>query len=95
LNFAASLFSKVKDRLSELVDSASLTHEQITITKDGSPAAVLIGADEWNALQETLFWLSQDRNREEVATAREEIAAGNGLTEEQLRAEFGIPKRSA
>jgi PHD/YefM family antitoxin component YafN of YafNO toxin-antitoxin module len=46
-------------------------------------------------LQETLFWLSQDRNREEVATAREEIAAGKGLTEEQLRAEFGIPKRSA
>jgi PHD/YefM family antitoxin component YafN of YafNO toxin-antitoxin module len=56
---------------------------------------VLIGADEWDALQETLFWLGQDGNREAVATAREEIAAGKGLTEEQIRAEFGVPKRSA
>ena len=87
--------SKVKDRLNELVDSASQTHEQVTITKNGSPAAVLIGADEWDALQETLFWLSQDGNREAVATAREEIAAGEGLTEEQIRAEFAVPKRSA
>ena len=51
--------SKVKDRLNELVDAASLTHEQVFITKNGSPAAVLIGAAEWEELQETLFWLSQ------------------------------------
>ena len=39
--------SKVKDKLSEYVDAVSITHEQVTITKNGSPAAVLIGADEW------------------------------------------------
>ena len=39
--------SKVKDRLNELVDSASLTHERVTITKNGSPAAVLISVAEW------------------------------------------------
>jgi antitoxin YefM len=87
--------SKVKDRLNELVDSASTTHEQVTITKNGSPAAVLIGADEWDALQETLFWLSQDGNREAVAAARVEIANGEGLTEQQIRAEFGVAKRTA
>jgi prevent-host-death family protein len=87
--------SKVKDRLNELVDSAALTHEQVTITKNGSPAAVLVGVEEWEALQETLFWLSQDDNRDAVAAARKELAAGEGLTEEQIRAEFGAPKRSA
>ena len=51
--------SKVKDRLNDLVDAASITHEQVTITKNGTPAAVLIGMDEWESLQETLFWLSQ------------------------------------
>jgi antitoxin YefM len=56
---------------------------------------VLIGADEWDALQETLFWLSPDGNREAVATAREEIAAGKGLTEAQIRAEFGVARCSA
>jgi len=87
--------SKVKDRLNELVDSASQTHEQVTITKNGSPAAILIGVDEWEALQETLFWLSQEDSREIVAKAREQLANGEGLTEEQIRAEFGVPKRTA
>ncbi len=87
--------SKVKDRLNELVDSASLTHERVTITKNGSPAAVLIGVAEWEALQETLFWLSQEGNRDAVATARQEITEGKGMTEEQIRAEFGVAKRTA
>jgi antitoxin YefM len=84
--------SKVKDRLNELVDSASQTHERITITKNGSPAAILIGVAEWEALQETLFWLSQEDSRETIARAQAELAAGEGLTEEQIRAEFGVPK---
>lgn len=87
--------SKVKDRLNELVDSASLTHAQVTITKNGVPVAVLIGASDWEELQETLFWLSQEGALESVAAAREEIRAGQGLTEEQVRAEFGVPKRTA
>ncbi len=87
--------SKVKDRLNELVDSASQTNQQVTITKNGSPAAILIGIDEWEALQETLFWLSQDDGRATVAQARAELANGEGLTEEQIRAEFGVPKRTA
>jgi antitoxin YefM len=85
--------SAVKNRLNELVDAANATREQVTITKNGSPAAVLIGADEWESLQETLFWLSQPGTRESVQAARAEVAAGAGLSEEQIRAEFGVPKK--
>lgn len=85
--------SKVKDRLNELVDAASTTHEQITITKNGSPAAVLVGADEWESIQETLFWLSQPGIHESLAEARADVAAGRTYTEEQVRAELGVPKR--
>lgn len=87
--------SKVKDRLNELVDAASITHEQVTITKNGSPAAVLIGAEEWDSIQETLFWLSQPGIHESIADARADIAAGRVYTEEQIRAEFGVPTRKA
>ena len=80
--------SKVKDRLNDLVDAAATTHEQVTITKNGTPAAVLIGMDEWESLQETLFWLSQQGIRESLAAA-----AGRVLTEEQVRAEFNVPSR--
>jgi prevent-host-death family protein len=85
--------SKVKDRLNELVDAASITHEQITITKNGSPAAVLIGADEWESIQETLYWLSQPGIHESLAEAEADITAGRVLDETQIRARFGVPKR--
>lgn len=84
--------SAVKNRLNELVDAANVTHEQVTITKNGSPAAVLIGADEWESLQETLFWLSQPGILTSVQTARTEVAEGGGLSEGQIRSEFGVPK---
>lgn len=85
--------SKVKDRLNELVDAASITHGQVTITKNGSPVAVLIGADEWESLQETLFWLSQPGIHESVSEARSDIAEGRVFNEAQIREEFGVPKR--
>ncbi|MDQ6755187.1 MAG: type II toxin-antitoxin system Phd/YefM family antitoxin [Actinomycetota bacterium] len=77
--------SKAKDRLNELVDEASSTHEHVTITKNGTPAAVLIGADEWESLQETLFWLSQPGIREDLVQAHRDYQAGETMTEEQVR----------
>lgn len=86
--------SKVKDKLNEFVDAVALTHEQVTITKNGSPAAVLIGADEWESLQETLFWLSRPGILQDVDEARREFAAGTTSSEAQIRAEFGVPRRT-
>ncbi len=86
--------SKVKDRLNDLVDAASITHEQVTITKNGTPVAVLIGMDEWESLQETLFWLSQPEIRESIGEAKVDVAAGRVYTQEQIRAEFNIPTRN-
>lgn len=87
--------SKVKDRLNEFVDSVSMTHEQVTITKNGSPAAVLVGADEWESLQETLFWLSRPGILDDIAQARRELSEGSTVSEQQIRAELGVPRRSA
>ncbi|MGH3679214.1 MAG: type II toxin-antitoxin system Phd/YefM family antitoxin [Natronosporangium sp.] len=86
--------SKVRDHLNDLVDAVSVTHEQVTITRNGSPAAVLVGADEWESLQETLFWLSRPGTVDSVDTARRELAEGTTYDEEQIRAELGVPRRS-
>ncbi|WP_125614015.1 type II toxin-antitoxin system Phd/YefM family antitoxin [Specibacter cremeus] len=85
--------STVKAKLSELVDAASLTHEEVVITKNGRPAAVIIGTDEWESLQETLFWLSQPNIRQDLGEARRDIAEGRGISETEIRREFGVPKR--
>lgn len=85
--------SKARDKLSELVDAASVTQEQVVITKNGTPAAVLIGADEWESIQETLFWLSQPGIREALAEADADVAEGRTYSEDEIRADFGVPKR--
>jgi len=85
--------SKVKDRLNEYVDSVGMTHDQVTITKNGSPTAVLIGVDEWESTQQTLFWLSQPGIRQTVAEA--DVVAGRTHGEAAIRAEFGVPKRDS
>jgi antitoxin YefM len=84
--------SKVKDKLNEYVDSVALTHDRVTITKNGSPAAVLIGVEEWESLQETLFWLSQPGIRDSIAEAEADIAAGRTSGENAIRTEFGAAK---
>jgi prevent-host-death family protein len=86
--------SQVKSHLNELVDAAATTHEQVTITKNGVPAALIVGIDEWEALQETLYWLSQHGTLDAVDEARRELAAGEGLSEQQIRSRFGT-QRSA
>lgn len=87
--------SKVKDRLNEYVDSVAMTHDQVTITKNGMPAAVLLGADEWESIQETLFWLSQPGIRDSIAEADADTAAGRTYGEAEIRAEFGVPGRDS
>ena len=54
-----------------------------------------MGMDESEATDETQIWLSPEGSRDAIAEARAELAAGSGLTEKQIRAEFGVPKRSA
>ena len=45
--------SEAKTKLSSLVDEVSRRDEEIVITKNGRPAAVLVSADEYDSWQET------------------------------------------
>lgn len=83
--------SAAKAKLNELVDDAARTHEHVTLTKNGSPAAVMISADEWESIQDTLFWQSQPGIREDLAQAGQDIAAGNTVSAQGLRDRYGLP----
>lgn len=83
--------SEAKARLNDYVGQAQETHEQLTITRQGSPAAVLVGADEWQALQDTLFWLSQGAATD-VQTGFSEHAAGKTLSEDEVRRRYGAAR---
>lgn len=85
--------STAKARLNEFVEDAVTTHEHVVITKNGSPAAVMVSADEWESIQETLFWLSQPAIGEDVARGRREHAAGQTLGEAAIRERLGVPPK--
>lgn len=84
---------EAKDKLSALVDDAEVTHDIITITKHGRPAAVLMSADDLESLQETVFWLSQPGIRDTVTAAERDHAEGLTVSGDALRDEFGLPPR--
>jgi len=45
--------SEAKMKLSKLVETVSSTDEEVVITKNGRPAAVLVSPEEFESLQET------------------------------------------
>ena len=83
--------SEAKDNLSALVEAAETTHEIVTITRHGRPAAVLMSKDDLDSLHETLFWLSQPGIREDVVAADAEASEGRTVSGAELRTEFGLP----
>lgn len=82
--------SEAKDKLSAIVEQAERTHEIVTITRHGRPAAVLMAADDLESLQETLFWLSQPGIREDIDAAQRDVTAGKTTGADELRAEFRL-----
>jgi len=67
--------SEAKMKLSALVDSVSTNDEEIVITKNGRPAAVLISPDEFESWRETIAVRSDAELMEEV---RKGLAALRG-----------------
>ena len=66
----------VRDHLSDFVDRAEREHERIVVTRNGRPAAVLIGYDDLAALEETLEILADPQTLAELKDARGEVVRG-------------------
>ncbi len=66
----------VRDHLSDFVDRAEREHERVVVTRNGRPAAVLIGYEDLLAIEETLEVLSDGEAMADIRGAREEVAHG-------------------
>ncbi|HUP69886.1 MAG TPA: type II toxin-antitoxin system Phd/YefM family antitoxin [Acidimicrobiales bacterium] len=74
---ATEALRTVKDRLSEFVDRVQRHHERVVITRNGTPAAVLISADDLEALEETLDVLSDRAALAKLREAKRAVANGD------------------
>ncbi len=75
-------------QLSKLVDDAVRTHERVEVTKNGRRAAVIMSADDYDSLMETLDILSDAEAMAEIRQADADVAAGRISTLEEVEAEM-------
>ncbi|PKN29214.1 MAG: type II toxin-antitoxin system Phd/YefM family antitoxin [Deltaproteobacteria bacterium HGW-Deltaproteobacteria-21] len=71
--------SEAKMKLSELVDRVHKTDEQIMITKNGRPAAVLVSAGEFESWKETIEILSSSDLMEEIRGGLAALKSGSKI----------------
>ena len=62
--------SEIKTRLPELVVGVQEREEEVIVTKNGRPAAILINVDEYTRLKETLDVLSDPGLMSQIAESR-------------------------
>lgn len=70
-----------KAHLSAYVDSVVRTHERVSLTRNGRRDAVLIAAQDLDALEETLSILSDPDLLAELSQAQREVAQGLASTD--------------
>jgi antitoxin YefM len=79
---------EVKTRLPELVTRVQQQHDQVTATRNGRPAAVVVSVAEWESLHETLDILADTDTVAAIRRAREDVARGDVYTTEEVLAAF-------
>jgi len=62
--------SEVKTRLPELVSGIEQREDEIVVTRNGKPAAVLVNFDEYERLKETLDVLSDPVSMRQIAHSK-------------------------
>lgn len=80
--------AQVKAHLSEVVDRVIRSHERVAITRHGRREAVVIAADDLDALEETLDLLSDPAAMRDIAEGREAAARGEGLDADAVRQRY-------
>ena len=65
--------SEAKMKLSALIDSLGITDEEVLITKNGRPAAVLVSPNEFESWRETLAIRSDNELMEEIKSGLKAI----------------------
>ncbi len=62
--------SEVKTRLPALVAGVMEREEEVIVTKNGRPAAILMNIDEYTRLKETVYVLSDPELMSQIAESR-------------------------
>jgi prevent-host-death family protein len=68
--------AEARATFSKIVDAAATTHERFDVTRNGRRAAVLLGADDYDAMVETLAILGDSALVAAIGTGLADLDAG-------------------
>ena len=80
--------AEVRAQLSKLVDEAVRTHERIEVTRQGRRAAVLLSAEDFDSIMETLAILSDQELMCAVRDAEAQADGGEVFTLDEVTEEM-------
>jgi len=83
-------FSHARAELSDLLDEVEQTHEHVEITRNGRPAGVLLSAEEYAVIQETLEVLGDGGVLDALRESEADVRAGRVQTLAEVRRELGL-----
>ena len=76
----------VKAHFSQIIDEVTGTHERVTVTRNGSPAAVILAVEDYESLMETLEILSDPTAMADIRQAEAQMRDGEVYDQAQIRA---------
>ena len=78
--------AEARAQLSRIVDEAVRTHQRVEITRNGVRAAVLLGAEDFDALLDTLEVLADAELVRDIGLALAEEARGEVVSTDEVLA---------
>jgi len=74
--------SEARNNLKEIFDTVFYNNEEVIIHRKGRESIVLISLDDYNAIKETHYLLSNPNNRKHLLESIEEIKRGKVVEKE-------------
>lgn len=78
-------FTEARANLTELLDALENKHEHVLITRNGRPSAVMLSAEEYESLEETLNILQDKELMKALRKSDDDVKAGRLVALEDLR----------
>lgn len=74
----------VRNQLSALVDRVATTHDVLTVTRNGTPAVVVLAHADYESMLETLALVNDPVDQARLAEAESSLAAGDVTAEDEM-----------
>jgi antitoxin YefM len=72
-------YSDTRAKLKEVMDRVVEDHRPVVITRQKAEAVVMVSLADWNAMEETVYLLSNPTNAARLREAVRELDAGRGV----------------